>query len=100
MCVPSHREGFGTVVIEAAACGVPTLGSNIFGLKDAIIEHKTGFFHKVGSISDIKTKMLLIIKNRKLVKKFGGLGKKRVLKDFEQSLVTKKFLNFLNSNLS
>ena len=100
LCVPSHREGFGTVVIEAAACGVPTLGSNIFGLKDAIIEHKTGFFHKVGSISDIKTKMLLIIKNRKLVKKFGGLGKKRVLKDFEQSLVTKKFLNFLNSNLS
>ena len=56
-CLPSYREGFGTVIIESASCGVPSLCSNIYGLKDAVIENQTGFFHKVGDIIDIKEKM-------------------------------------------
>ena len=35
---------------------------------DAIDDYKTGFFHKVGSINDIKKKMLYLIKNKKLLK--------------------------------
>ena len=59
LCLPSYREGFGTVVIEAAACRLPTLCSNIYGLKDAVIANKTGFFHKSGSVHDIKKKCYL-----------------------------------------
>ena len=98
LCLPSYREGFGTVVIEAASCGIPALCSNIYGLSDAIIKHKTGFFHEVGNIDDIKNKMTYIINNKKTVKKYGILAKKRVLKDFKQSLITKKLLKFINSN--
>lgn len=99
LCVPSYREGFGTVVIEAASCGIPSLCSNIYGLQDAIIQNKTGFFHNAGSINDIKKKMIYIIKNKKLVKKFGLSAKKRVLKDFEQNLLTKELLKFINSKI-
>ena len=99
LCIPSHREGFPGVVIEAASCGIPALCSNIYGLHDSIIENKTGFFHKVKSVNDIKKKMLYIINNKKLVKKYGKSAKKRVLKDFEQSLLSKKLLKFLNSNI-
>lgn len=42
LCLPSYREGFGTVVIEAAAMGVPTIGTNIYGLSDAIVDGETG----------------------------------------------------------
>lgn len=42
LCLPSYREGFGTVVIEAAAMGVPTVGSDIYGLSDAIVNGETG----------------------------------------------------------
>ena len=97
LCLPSHREGFGTVIIEAAACGIPSLCSDIYGLHDAIIKRKTGFFHKVGSINDIKKKMLYIINNKKLTKRYGILARKRVLKDFEQSILTKKLSKFINS---
>lgn len=100
LCLPSHREGFGTVVIEAASCGIPTLCSKIYGLQDTIIDHKTGFFHKVSSINDIKSKMLYIIKNKKLVKKCGSLAKIKVKRDFEQNLITKKFLKFLKTNIN
>ena len=99
MCLPSHREGFGTVVIEAASCGIPSLCSNIYGLKDSMINFKTGLLHKVGSKNDIKKKMLYIIKNKSLLRKYGYNAKKRVIKEFEQSLITKEFLKFINFNI-
>jgi len=42
LCLPSYREGFGTVVIEAAAMGLPTVGSDIYGLADAVVNEETG----------------------------------------------------------
>ena len=50
----SFREGFGSVVIEAGACNLPALGSNIYGITDSIIENHTGLLHKVGSVDDIE----------------------------------------------
>jgi glycosyltransferase involved in cell wall biosynthesis len=42
LCLPSYREGFGTVVIEAAAMGLPTVGTDIYGLSDAVVHGETG----------------------------------------------------------
>lgn len=39
---PSIREGWGLVVIEAAAMGTPTIAFNVPGLRDSIINGKTG----------------------------------------------------------
>lgn len=39
---PSVREGWGFVVMEAAAVGTPTVGYNVPGLKDSILDGKTG----------------------------------------------------------
>jgi glycosyltransferase involved in cell wall biosynthesis len=41
-CLPSYREGFGTVVIEAAAMSLPTVGTAIYGLTDAVVDGETG----------------------------------------------------------
>src|SRR5665647_2361399 len=35
-CLPSYREGFGMTIIEAAACGVPTVASRIYGITDTV----------------------------------------------------------------
>lgn len=41
LLLPSYREGFGNVVIEAAAMGTPSIISNIPGPIDAVEEHET-----------------------------------------------------------
>lgn len=40
--IPSHYEPFGLVAIEAMACGVPVIASNVGGLKFTIIPEETG----------------------------------------------------------
>lgn len=55
---PSQREGWGQVVIEAAAMGTPTVGYKVPGLKDSIIDGKTGL------LSEINTNDLTITINK------------------------------------
>ncbi|MDD2892305.1 MAG: glycosyltransferase [Halothiobacillaceae bacterium] len=56
-CLPSYREGFGSVVIEAAACGLPAIGSRIPGLVDAIEDGRTGMLFPVGDTAALATCM-------------------------------------------
>jgi glycosyltransferase involved in cell wall biosynthesis len=53
LCVPSYREGFGSVIIEAAACEVPSLASRIYGVTDAVMEEATGILHVPGNVPEI-----------------------------------------------
>jgi glycosyltransferase involved in cell wall biosynthesis len=99
-CLPSYREGFGSTIIEAGSCNLPTLGSNIYGINDAIIKNKTGFFHKPGNVNDIKKKMLFVLKNRNLLKIWGQKAKKRVELNFDENLLTKKLLEFFQSKIN
>ncbi len=44
--IPSHYEPFGLVAIEAMACGLPVVASNVGGLKFTIIPEETGLLVK------------------------------------------------------
>ena len=48
--VPSDVEGFGIVALEAGSCGLPVVATNIQGLRDAVIEGKTGFLITEGYV--------------------------------------------------
>ena len=62
-CLPSYREGFGTSIIEAAACSVPAIGSNIYGITDAIADCYSGLLHKPGDVDDLYFHMNLLLDN-------------------------------------
>jgi glycosyltransferase involved in cell wall biosynthesis len=40
--MPSHGEGFGIALIEAAACGMPVVGSSVDGSRDALLDGQLG----------------------------------------------------------
>ena len=42
-CLPSFREGLGLAAIEAMACGLPILTSNVHGINDYSVDGVTGF---------------------------------------------------------
>lgn len=60
LVLPSYREGFGNVVIEAAAVGTPAIVSNIPGPIDTIDEGKTALTFTVKNVADLSEKMKTI----------------------------------------
>ena len=44
--------------------------------------------------------MLFIIKNKNQLKKYGKQARKRVEKNYEENLISQKFLEFINSKIS
>ena len=46
--VPGDIEGFGIAMIEAGSCGLPVVASNIQGIRDAVIDGKTGYLVEEG----------------------------------------------------
>lgn len=51
--LPSYREGFGSVVIEAASLGVPTICSNIDGPTDFVKDGENGLICEVKSVNSL-----------------------------------------------
>lgn len=98
-CIPSYREGFGSVVIEAAACKTPSIGSNIYGLSDSIENGKSGLLFEVGNIDDLANKMDYCYNHREDLKKYAEYGYERVCNNFTQEISSNDLLNFYEKNL-
>jgi glycosyltransferase involved in cell wall biosynthesis len=55
--VPSVREGYGIVVIEANWCGTPAVGWAVPGVQDSILDGKTGLLVPFGEIEALAKKI-------------------------------------------
>jgi len=96
--LPSYREGFGSSVIEAAACGVPSLCSRIYGLTDAVVDGVTGVLHSPGEVEDIKRKLDQLL-DPTLRKRLGDAARDRAVNEFSQQSLTDGMLSFIESCL-
>jgi len=68
--LPSANESFGLAALEAMACEVPVVSSNIGGLPEVNIEGKTGFLCNVGDIDTMADRVLTILENPETHQKF------------------------------
>lgn len=100
LCLPSYREGFGSVIIEAAAMGIPAIASNIYGISDAVLNNKTGLLHPPKDVDAIYTCMEKLLLDPKLVKSYGLSAKKRAVKEFDDKLISQFWLDFYLSNVN
>lgn len=88
LCLPSYREGFGTVVIEAAAMGVPTVGTNIYGLSDAVLHGKTGVLAPVRNAVALAGALAELLEKKELCARMGRAARARVEALFTSQMVT------------
>jgi glycosyltransferase involved in cell wall biosynthesis len=94
LCLPSYRESFGLVLIEAAAMGIPVLASRIYGITDAVVDGETGLLHTPKYVDEIAAKMRLLAADADLRKRLGEQGMQRARRDFSQAYVTGEVLAF------
>lgn len=94
LVLPSHREGFGVVIIEAAAIGIPAIGSNIYGIRDAVQDAVTGLLFEKENYLDLFGRMKQLASDASLRSSMGAAAAERVKKCFDQKIVIKLFVDY------
>jgi len=92
-CLPSFREGFGLVLMNASAAGIPAIASRIYGSTDAIVEGQSGLLHSPGHPEELAELMLRLHRDPQLRMRLGHFGRTRAVEDFAQEKVTKAVLD-------
>lgn len=81
----SRNESFGVSVLESSACEKPVIASNIGGLKEVVVNNKTGFLIESENIDAIADAMEKLILDKNLRKEMGINGRKFVKEKYEFS---------------
>lgn len=89
LVLPSYREGFGTVVIEAAAMGIPAIGTRIYGLQDAIVDNKTGRLVEPKNVQELAHAILSLVSDDKRRHDLGAAALDRVKQCFSDTYVNR-----------
>lgn len=93
-CLPSYREGFGMVVVEAAAAGIPTVASRIYGITDAVAEGVTGLLHRPGEVMEIVRGMRALADDPARRGELGRAARERALRLYSSETVTAAWVDF------
>lgn len=68
--LPSESESFGLAALEAMACQVPVISSNVGGIPEVNIDGETGFLSGVGMVDKMAEDALKILKDDKVLSRF------------------------------
>ena len=88
------------VIIEAAAAGIPTVASRIYGITDAVEENCTGLLHPPGDVAGIAEEMNTMANDpaRRLV--MGHAARERALRLFSRRAITEAWMRFYDEALA
>lgn len=70
MLLPSEKESFGLVALEAMACGVPTVASNAGGIPELITHGQTGYMAPVGDTALMSEYVIELLSDEILYQSF------------------------------
>jgi len=90
--LPSYREGFPKILIEAAACGRPIVTTDVPGCRDAIEKDITGIIVPARDYVELARKISFLLDNPILCRKMGNAGRARAEKFYDINKVVKKHI--------
>jgi lipopolysaccharide/colanic/teichoic acid biosynthesis glycosyltransferase/glycosyltransferase involved in cell wall biosynthesis len=88
LCLPSYREGVGTVTIEAGACALPVIASRIYGITDAVVEGTTALLHAPGDVRELAWLLGRIVADPGLRRSLGAAGREHAVREFHVDRMT------------
>lgn len=78
----SGAEAFGLVAVEAQACGIPVVASDLPGVRTVVADKETGFLSPAGSARELAAHLRLLLENPGMRQEMGTAARKRVLEKF------------------
>ncbi|MDR4948382.1 N-acetyl-alpha-D-glucosaminyl L-malate synthase BshA [Neobacillus cucumis] len=91
MLLLSEKESFGLVALEAMACGVPCIGTNVGGIPEVIHHGISGYICEVGDINDISDKAISLLNNSDLHQDMSEQSLKSVKTKFKAEQIVEQY---------
>ena len=97
--LPSEREGFGIVYLEANAFGKPVVGGRIGGVPDAVVHGETGLLVDPRSESEVAEATVRLLNNPDEAHRLGDNGRRRVENELTWKASARKFRSVIRGAL-
>ena len=94
-CLPTLREGFPNVVLEASATGLPVVTTTATGAIDSVVEGKTGIAVPPGDSEALAEALGRLIDSPEERRKMGAAARAHVEKNFRQEDVEAGFVQYV-----
>ncbi|GGD68983.1 N-acetyl-alpha-D-glucosaminyl L-malate synthase BshA [Paenibacillus nasutitermitis] len=91
MLLPSEKESFGLVALEAMACGVPTIGSFAGGIPELVTHGETGFLSPIGDTEDMAHNAISLLQDESMYSRFREACLHRARTQFCNDLITAEY---------
>jgi N-acetyl-alpha-D-glucosaminyl L-malate synthase BshA len=91
--MPSESESFGLAALEAMACKVPVISTNVGGLPELNIEGETGYLRDIGDIDGMAEKAIYILQDETRLSTFKENALARA-KQFDLALILPQYENY------
>jgi glycosyltransferase involved in cell wall biosynthesis len=96
MCVPSSRESFGSVVVEAWSCGKPVVGGPAAATRELVEDGVDGFV-VAQRPEEIAQKLTRLLDDPGLAAEMGRRGREKVEKQFSWASIARRHLDLYES---
>jgi len=91
MLLPSEKESFGLVALEAMACGVPSVASNAGGIHELITHGQTGYLAPVGDTALMSEYVIRLLSDNELYRSFSDACIHRAQTQFCDKRLTEQY---------
>lgn len=90
--LPSYREGLPKSLIEAAACSLPLVTTNVPGCREVVTDEETGLLVPPHDSSALATAILRLAENPELASRLGARAREHIEREFDASIVVDQTL--------
>ncbi len=91
--LPSYREGLPSSLIEAGACGLPMVATDVPGCKDVITNGQDGILVPSRDATALAAAISRLVIDADLALKLGLAARQRVLRSFDENIIIKHTLS-------
>jgi len=94
---PSLSEGFGLVLLEKMAMGLPTIVSNIQTFLSLVKDYETAIFYDVLNPSDLSDKIIYLLEHESLCKEIGNNARQLVKQKYSLDKMCESYVNIYDA---